>query len=724
MRCPHCRHQNRDTARFCGECGASLERRIDCRRCSASNPAGQRFCDACGERLAAHAEPLREPRAYTPGHLVEKILTTRSALEGERKQVTVLFADMVDSMLLAEKLDAEEWHRVLDRFLHVLADGIHRFEGTINQYTGDGIMALFGAPVAHEDHAQRACHAALHLIAELRALTEALDRRGLGFSVRMGLNSGEVVVGKIGDDLRMDYTAQGHSVGLAARMQQMAPAGTIFLTEHTAGLVEGLFTLQNHGTATMKGVSTPVQVFELSGIGPLRTRLEVSLRRGFSRLVGREGELAWLENALARAAGSNGQVVGVVGDAGVGKSRLCLEFANRCRARGIVVHEAHCPAHGSAVPLLPIRDFLRSHFTLDEDGPAEKIRREIGERLLALDPDLHDAVPAVQSLLGLSDPGASEIPAAAVAERIGSLLRSLVQGPGASGPRVFLLDDAHWIDRASEDLVRELASAVAGTRTVLVANYRPDHQPAWISGSHASQRLLPPLGQEASRELLEDLLGSDLSVGDLAERIQDRSGGNPFFIEEIIQALAAGGSLAGRRGAYRLTAPVETVTLPATVQSLLAARIDRLGEHAKHLLQAAAVIGKEFDAPLVEEVSGLGAPELSAALALLREAELVDVLNPAPPVQYAFRHPLTREVAYHSQLGEQRARLHAAVAAALEKLRCDRLGEHAALIAHHWQASGLRYEAAQWQRRAALKVSNIKVKSRRGGKPRWPSTSP
>src|SRR5216117_2542670 len=277
MRCPHCQHENRQGARFCGACGALLEAGIACPRCTAPNPPGQKFCDACGEALSPRVgapAPARDARAYTPRHLVEKILTTRGALEGERKQVSVLFADVVDSMRLAEGLDAEDWHRILDRVFEILTGGVHRFEGTVNQFTGDGVMALFGAPVAHEDHARRACHAALRLKEELRTYASSLARRGLEFSVRMGLNSGEVVVGKIGDDLRMDYTAQGHSVGLAARMAQLAAPGTVCLTESTARLVEGFFTLADVGVRAIKGVSAEIRAFELRGIGPRRTRLD------------------------------------------------------------------------------------------------------------------------------------------------------------------------------------------------------------------------------------------------------------------------------------------------------------------------------------------------------------------------------------------------------------------------------------------------------------------
>src|SRR5437667_5788199 len=326
MRCPSCGHENREGAKFCEECAAP-----------------------------AVTAPERDPRAYTPKHLAEKILSARSALEGERKQVTVLFADVKGSMDLAEQVDPEVFHQVMERFAALLAEGVHRFEGTVTQFTGDGVMALFGAPIAHEDHAQRACYAALHLRDALRSYADEVRlSRGLNFSVRMGLNSGEVVVGRIGDDLRMDYTAQGHTVGLAARMEQLAEAGRIYVSEHTARLVTGYFRLRDLGPLTVKGVQDPLRVYELEGTGSLRTKLDVSRSRGFTRFVGRADEMATLDAALARALEGYGQVVGIVAEPGVGKSRLCYEFAERCRARGLSVYEAHCVAYGKMIPFLPI----------------------------------------------------------------------------------------------------------------------------------------------------------------------------------------------------------------------------------------------------------------------------------------------------------------------------------------------------------------------------------
>ena len=716
MRCPHCRHETRELARFCGACGASLESSIACPRCTALNPRGQKFCDSCGESLSpAVGAPVtpRDARAYTPRHLADKILTTRDALEGERKQVSVLFADLVDSMRLAEGLDAEDWHRILDHVFEILTAEVHRFEGTINQFTGDGVMALFGAPLAHEDHARRACHAALSAMEELRAYADTLRPDGLELSVRMGINSGEVVVGKIGDDLRMDYTAQGHCVGLAARMEQMAAPGTVLLTETTARLVEGFFALADAGLRSTKGVSAPIRVFELRGIGPSRTRLDAAGLRGLSRLIGRDAELSWLDGILSRSIGSDGQVVGVVGEAGVGKSRLCLEFVQRCRARGVAVYEVHCPTHGATVPWLAIRDLLRSYLGLAQGDGVEAIRRSVAQQLPALDAGFGDAVPLVLEVLGVSDAATpSHLPRAT--SQLAAFMRRFFRLRSTNQPGMVLVDDAHWMDRASDDLVGEIAASVRGTRTLLLANFRPEYQPAWIGGSHYHQLALSPLGAEASRELLHDLLGSDSSLGELSARILERTGGNPFFTEEVVQALAASGSLVGARGAYRLTAPIDALALPATVQALLAARIDRLGEPAKRLLQSAAVIGKQFDEALLREVSGLvDEHDLDAALRALQEEEFLRLVTLSPQPEYTFKHPLMGDVAYRSQLGERRARLHAAVATALEKLKADRLGEYASLIAHHWEASGMRFEAARWKRRAALRVASIKVRRRR-----------
>jgi class 3 adenylate cyclase len=412
----------------------------------------------------------QDPLSYTPKHLADKILQSKSALEGERKQVTVLFADVKGSMELAEQLDPEQWHTILDRFFTILTEGVHRFEGTVNQYTGDGIMALFGAPIAHEDHARRACYAALHPLDGLRAYANELRlRRGLNFSARIGINSGEVIVGKIGNDLRMDYTAQGHTVGLAARMEQIAEPGKVYLTAHTAALIQGYFALADLGEMEIKGVQGAMHVYELQGLGQMRTRLDVSRSRGFSRFVGRGDEMHVLETALARG---------------------------------------QCPG-----------------------GPALVRRRQ---------------------------------------------------------------------RRVPRDLRRERAA----TRDLWLLNFRPEYQARWMQRSYYQHLPLQPLAPDVIRQLLRDELGDAPSVGALPEMIHTRTKGNPFFIEEVVQRLIESGHLTNARGAYRLTTPVDALQVPATLQAVLAARIDRLAEREKQVLQTAAVIGKTFDEALLRRVLG------------------------------------------------------------------------------------------------------------------------
>jgi len=645
-----------------------------------------------------------DPRTYTPQHLAEKILTSRAALEGERKQVTVLFADVKGSMDLAEQLDPEVWSDIMQRFFRILADGVERFEGFVDKFTGDGIMALFGAPIAHEDHAQRACFAALHLRDALRRYADELRRTaGLSFSVRIGLNSGDVVVGTIGDDLRMDYTAQGHTVGLAQRMEQRAAADSAYLTENTARLVQGYFELRNLGPFDLKGVSAPVTVHELAGVGTLRSRLDRSRARGFSRFVGRADELAVLETALNRSLEGRGGVVGVVAEAGVGKSRLCLEFVERCRTRGIAVYEAHCPSHGKVVPLLPVLEIFRNYFGITHKDGDQLAREKIAGRMLLLDRDLEPFLPLAFDFLGVPDPQrpAPSMDTAVRQRQLFDFTRRLVQARSVREPAVLFFDDAHWIDEGSDAFLAQVADIVPGTRTMLLLNFRPEYSAKWMERPSYQQVPLHPLGAEAIDELLADLLGTDASLARLPALMRERTGGNPFFIEEIVHSLVESGSLVGKRGAYRLSTPVDRLEIPPTVHGILAARIDRLPEREKSVLQTAAAIGLRFPEQLLRRVCDLPREDLEGAVMALRGADLIHEELLYPEVEYAFRHPLTHEVAEGSQLAAQRRRVHVAVARALEELHADKPDEHAALVAHHWDIGGEADPAARWHRRAA-----------------------
>jgi class 3 adenylate cyclase/tetratricopeptide (TPR) repeat protein len=623
-------------------------------------------------------------------------------LGGERKQVTVLFADVQGSMDMAEQQDPEQWHTIMQRFFSTLADAVHRFEGTVDKFTGDGIMAVFGAPIAHEDHARRACYAALKMLDDVGEYAAELRRKhGLNFSTRIGINSGEVVAGEIGEG---GYTAVGHTVGLAQRMEALAEPGKAYLTESTAELAHGFMALEDLGRFEIKGASQPVGVFELAGVGAARSRLDLSRERGFSRFVGRDDEMAMLDAALERAERSEGAAVGIVAEPGIGKSRLCHEFAERCRARGVEVFECQAQAHGRAIPFMPVLQMLRSYFGIVDGDPERIVREKIAGRTLLLDPDFAEDLPLLFDFLGVPDPHRPlpQLSAEARHRALRGAVCRLVRAPNRSHSIVALVEDLHWMDEGSATLLGELISSVEGTKTLAIVNFRPEYSAEWVGTSTYRGISLKPLGPEDTRELLRDLAGDDPSLDGLGDLIHERTAGNPFFIEEIVRGLAEAGNLEGERGAYRLARPVEDTGVPASVQTVLAARIDRLGPSAKQLLQAASVTNKEISERALGMVSGQSDSEdYRAALCELTDGGFLFETEVYPERVFSFRHPLTREVAYSTQLADQRAATHGATARALIELNPDRHDELAALIASHMEAGGEPLEAARWSARAA-----------------------
>jgi len=716
VNCPGCGYENRQASRFCGSCGSALAAAA-CPSCGTANPAGQRFCNGCGTELGSGDEPsaaperrggLTEPPSAAPipppDHLARKAQAVATELTGERKQVTVLFADVMGSMDLAERTDPERWQTIMDGFFRALAGAVHRFEGTVDKFTGDGIMALFGAPIAHEDHARRACYAALEMQRAVGEYAGEVRRSdGISLTTRIGINSGEVVVGSIGDDLSLSYTAVGHTVGLAQRMENLAEPGKAYLTAHTERLAAGFLDLRDLGEFEVKGASEPLRIYELAGVGSARGRLDVAEQRGFSRFVGRAAEISELDAALERAGVGEGQALGIVGEAGVGKSRLCHEFAERCRARGIEVYEAQCQPHGEAIPLLPVLQMMRGYFGISPADSEREAREKIAGRLLLIDPGFGDDLGLVFDFLAVPDPERPAPPMNPEARqrRLLDFIRRIVQASGRQEPAVNLIEDLHWIDPASEAFLQALVEAVPGTRSLVVANFRPEYRAEWMGRSHYRQLPLAPLGPEALEELLVDLLGADPSLDGLAELIRDQTGGNPFYVEEAVRELAESGALEGSRGAYRLIHEIDELKVPPTVQAILAARIDRLDGTAKQALQAAATIGKEFERQLLALAVPIGGDQLDTALRELVEAEFVHETVLYPDPSYAFRHPLTQEVAYGSQLAATRSATHAAIARGLQEIDAERLDERAALIAQHFEQAGEAMEAAQWHARAA-----------------------
>jgi len=625
--------------------------------------------------------------------------------DAERKQVTVLFADVSGSMDLAEQEDPEEWREIMQRFFSLLADTVTRFEGTVDKFTGDGIMAVFGAPVAHEDHARRACYAALQMLDDVAEYAGELRRaKGLNFSTRIGINSGEVVAGAIDGGGGSSYTAIGHTVGLAQRMEALAEPGKAYLTESTAELARGYLDLRDLGEFEIKGASRPVQVFELAGVGAARSRLDLARERGFSSFVGREAELAQLERALERGKDGAATAVGVVAEPGIGKSRLYLEFVQRCRSEGLEVFEAQAQAHGKSIPFMPILQMLRSFYGISDQDPEQLAREKIAGRSLLLDPAFAPDLPLIFDFLGVPDPErpVPQMNPEGRQRALADFLCRLVGNPARKKALVLVVEDLHWIDEGSQTMLNGLVEGMAGTPTLVLVNYRPEYTPAWADADVFETIELQPLSRADTAKLLRDLAGEDPSLDGIDEPIHERTGGNPFFIEEIVRELAESGYLEGRQGAYRLARPIEDAGVPVTVQAVLAARIDRLDPVAKQLLQVASVVGKEMSVEALRLTAGLVEEEVERAIVELSDAGFLYEAEIYPQRQLAFRHPLTREVAYGTQLASQREATHAAAARAMIELETqDRHDELAALIADHLKQGGATLEAARWSARAA-----------------------
>jgi class 3 adenylate cyclase/tetratricopeptide (TPR) repeat protein len=673
------------TAKFCPECAHPTG-------ASAGSPAAQRF---------------DSPEAYTPKHLAEKILTSKAALEGERKQVTVLFADVKGSTELLADRDPEEARTLLDPVLQRMMEAVHRYEGTVNQVMGDGIMALFGAPVAHEDHAVRACYAAIDLQRAMRRLTEDLRRaHGATVEVRVGLNSGEVVVRTISSDLHMDYTAVGQTTHLAARMEQLASPGTTLLTADTLHLAEGYVEVRPLGAMPVKGLLAPVETYELTRAGARRSRLSAAAARGLTRFVGRDGELEQLREALARAAEGHGQVVALVGEPGVGKSRLVWEVTHSHRTQGWLIVEAGSASYGKATPYLPVASLLRGYFQVGDRDEPRAIREKVTGKLLTLDRALEPTLPAFLALLDVAveDRRWEALDPPARRQRTIEALRRLLLRESQVQPVLVVFEDLHWIDAETQAVLDRVVESLPKARLLLLVNYRPEYRHEWSGKTYYRQLRLDPLPPENATTLLETLLGSDASLEPLKRLLLARTEGNPLFLEESVRSLVDDGVLAGERGAQRLVKTLETVHVPVTVQAILAARIDRLPPEDKALLQTASVVGTDVPAAVLAAVAVTSADALAEGLARLQAAEFLYETRLFPDAEYTFKHALTHEVAYGSLLQERRRGLHGRAVEAIERCYSERLAEYVERLAHHALRGEVWEKAVGYLRQAAGKA--------------------
>jgi len=694
MLCRSCGHDNSETASFCDQCGAAL---VDvCPNCGAQLGGAALFCGSCGHRIVEPSKraPAPDPLTYTPPHLAEKILRDRAALEGERRTVTVLFADAMGFTPISERLDEEQVYELMQGCLARMMDAVHRYEGTITQFTGDGVMALFGAPIAHEDAARRAVAAALEMQKSLDDhAAEVKKRYSIECRFRVGLNTGPVVVGKISDSLDMDYTALGDTVNLAARMEQLAEPGAVYLSENTYRAVQDYFECEPLGALTVKGKAGPVVAYWALRERPVRTRLERAVERGLTPFIGRDQELTVLRGYLEQAKRGQGQVVFVSGEAGIGKSRLLLEFRRSILDEAATWLEGHCISYGKNIPYLPIIDILKGNFGVQEADNDAAIIRKVDEGTAHWDEGAEATVPYLKYLLNV-DPGDPAVTVMDPMERRAGVfdsLRALLPQESRRRPLVVVVEDLHWVDEMSEEALAALVDVVASAPVLLVLTYRPAYAHSLGERTYYSRLALGQLRPEESVVMAEGVLQVATLPQQLQQLITSKAEGNPFYVEEVTKSLVESGVLRKTNGSYSVERALEQIRVPDTIQEVILSRIDRLERQAKEAIQLASVIGREFTVRLLNRISHIEA-KMDELLAELKSLELIYEKAYFPELSYMFKHALTHDVAYSTLLVERRRALHRVVAAAIEELYADRLPEHYEALAHHY------YQGQQWQK--------------------------
>ena len=688
MECPECHFQNREGAKFCSECGNKFE--LTCPECNMKIRIDSKFCDECGHDLKnvqeTHPIDYSKPQSYTPKFLADKILSSRSAIEGEKKLVTVMFADVANYTVIAERLDPEEIHQIMDSFFKILIDVIHKFEGTINQFTGDGIMAIFGAPVSHEDHAQRACYAAFDIQKAMIDFGEKLkEEKDIDFKLRIGLNTGPVVVGSIGDDLRMDYTALGDTTNLAARMQQSAQLGSIFLTNSTYKLISTYFVTEPLGELQVKGKKEPVTTYLLKHARSIRTLMDIIAEKELSPMIGRSEEFNRLHRLWKFCKKSKGQVVFIVGEAGIGKSRLVFEFHRAVSGEKITWLEGRCTAYGRNMPFSPLIDLLKRNFRIDEDDSEEIIIRKIEKGMSVLGDETKDRAPYLKFLFSV-DPGDSLIQSMDAQGRrrmIFDSIRLMTIHGSKLRPLILFFEDLHWIDHESEDFLRYVINSIAVLPVMLILTYRPGYVNPFGERTFFNRISLKALEKDESLDLTKKVIGVNELPKFIEPLILDRAEGNPFYIEEIAKSLEELGTL-------KKVEKIESaenqgqIQIPTSIQDIIMARIDRLPEEEKIALQIASVIGREFSNRLLEQMAKLK-EDLTDILGDLVKLEIIYQTQFYPELSFMFKHALTHDVAYNSLLASKRKAIHALTGEVIEEIYSKRMAEHFEIVAHHFE---------------------------------------
>jgi class 3 adenylate cyclase/predicted ATPase len=702
MRCGSCNNDNPEGARFCNSCGAALQLR--CPQCEALNRPGSKYCNQCGFALALIAA---QPEPAGPNIGLSQPVASDFVPTGERKLVTALFVDIINSTGLQQDLDPEEARAIVDPALQLMIDAVRRYGGHVVQSTGDGIFALFGAPIAHEDHPQRSLYAALRLQDEIRRYSEGLRAEGKQpIQIRAGANTGEVVVRpiKTGDE-QTEYTPIGHTVNLASRVQSLAKASSIVISDATRSLVEGYFALSPLGSAHVRGINEPINIYEVTGLGPLRTRLERSAGRGLTRFVGRGQEKDTFRRAADLARSGSGQILALMAEPGVGKSRLFFEFKTEASG-SFTVCEAFAVSHGKGAAYLPIVELLRGYFAVNANDDAVAREGKIRSKTQDLAADLTDAVPYLNALLEAGDDRQRLAAMDAGLRRTRTLdaILRLFLSEGERRPLLLIIEDLHWLDDESQAVLDLLAGAIASAKILLLVNYRPEYELRWGGMFHCRQLRLESLDRGHATDLLTAILGEDARLAQLKELIIETTGGTPFFMEETVQSLFDEGALERRDSGVELVRALSSLRIPPTVQTILAARIDRLQNDEKTLLQTLAVLGREFVLSLARAVAGKSEDELERLISKLQLGEFVYEQPSVNDVEYIFKHALTQEVAYNSVLVERRRSLHEHVGQAIETLYGPSLDDYVGDLAHHFSRSGNRAKAVEYLRRAGMQA--------------------
>ena len=712
MKCPNCQFENPEDAIFCNGCGKKLE--LECPKCGKKNPPGSRFCNKCGFQVVAPVEPtpkelsfdekLEKIQRYLPKGLTEKILSQRERIEGERKQITVMFCDMEGFTALSEQIGPEETYSIMDQVYEILIHKVHDFEGTVNEMTGDGIVALFGAPLALEDAPQRTIRSALAIHREIAKFNDRgrEKRRFQPVKMRIGIHTGPVVVGTVGNDLRVEFKAVGDTVNLASRMEKLAQPGTTYVTEDTFKLTEGLFRFEGLGDREIKGKEKPINIYRVLAPSTSRTRFDVSSERGLTPFVGRERELELLLDGFERVKEGRGQAFSIIAEAGLGKSRLLYEFRKTIANENVIFLEGKCLSYSRNVPYHPVIDILKSSFRIRENDGDIDIKNKVKKGLKIIGADETSTLPYLLDLLLIKKSDIDEI-SMSPDEKKGRIIEALNQNVlklSEVRPVVMAIEDLHWIDKSSEERFKSLLDNIPGARVCLIFTYRPEFVHTWGGRSYHSQVTLNRLSNRESLAIVAYLLASQDIERNLEEFILDKTEGIPFFVEEFIRSLKDYKGIERKDNMLCLTENQQSVNIPSRIQDVIMARVDALPEEAKNVLQVGSVIGREIGNELLMKIFKFSEQELLSRLSILKDSELLYERGIYPKSTYIFKHALTQETVYQSLLKSTRQKHHHIVAEVLEQQFPEFKESHPEILGRHFLAADLAEKAIPYSYKA------------------------